>query len=285
MVKNLKMLIPEKWNMDGGVSFGVVPKGIWSALYPVNSDNTLPIVNRCLLIETESQLILVNAGYGNKRNEKYYAFKFIDERISLEECIKNAGYSTDDVTDVLFTHLHDDHCGGATHHNADGQSVPIFKNARFLISEDQWNWALHPNAREAASYFSDNLLPLQYSERLHLLEKHEQPFIDSGIVLLYVNGHTKGQVIPQFDFQGRTLVYMSDFIPSSVHIPLPYIASVDVFPMISLEEKEHFLKEAAEKQFVLVFEHDKFSEACSVVRTEKGFATGEKGDLSLFLSK
>ncbi len=284
MIKKISLIIPEHWHMDGGVAFGVVPKGIWSKMYPADENNNLYIVNRLFLIETEQKLILVNAGYGNKRSEKYYQFKYIKEQTPISKCIENAGYRVDNVTDVVFTHLHDDHCGGATYYNSEKEkSLPLFDKARFWISKKQWHWALNPNPREAASYFPDNLLPLEESERLHLLTPDEQPFENEDIMLRHYDGHTSGQMIPFMKYQGKTIVYASDFIPSSVHIPLPYIASVDINPLASLAEKEEFLTEAAANKYILVFEHDAIAEACTVKHTEKGFIADEIKLLSQFL--
>jgi glyoxylase-like metal-dependent hydrolase (beta-lactamase superfamily II) len=283
MVKMISLPVTERWHMDGGVAFGVVPKGIWKKVYPANDDNNLAIVNRIMLIETTNRLILVNAGFGNKRNEKYYSFKHITESAPLTHCIENAGYRPDDITDLIFTHLHDDHCGGATYfENTLQKTVPVFSKAKFWISQKQWKWALNPNAREAASYFKDNLIPLEESGRLNLLETNEQPFENEGITLRHYDGHTGGQMIPFINVKNKIVIYISDFIPSSAHIPLPYIASVDIAPLTALEEKEKFLEEAVSKEFIIVFEHDAYTEACRIEKTEKGFQAIHQGSFSDF---
>jgi glyoxylase-like metal-dependent hydrolase (beta-lactamase superfamily II) len=283
MIRKIISVIPEYWHMDGGVAFGVVPKGIWNKLYPADENNNLSIVNRLLLVETHERLLLINAGFGNKRPERYYQFKYFSKKTSLNECILNAGYRPEDISDVVFTHLHDDHCGGATFLNTEtGHSEPLFPNANFWISEQQWHWALNPNPREAASYFPDNLLPLEKSGKLKLLSPDEQPFADENIELRHFDGHTSGQMIPLMRMNGKTYVYISDFIPSSVHIPLPYIAAVDIQPLITLKEKESFLMEAASEGYVIVFEHDAMVEACKVVLTDKGFQSAASGFLSSF---
>jgi len=286
MIKNISLIIPEYWHIDGGVSFGVVPKGIWNKSYPADENNNLLIVNRLLLLETDNRLILFNTGYGNKRSERYYQFKYITKRTPLIECIREAGYKPEDVTDVFFTHLHDDHCGGTTYLDASSNNVlPVFKKARHWISQKQWDWALNPNPREAASYFPDNFLPLQEHKILNLLNPEEQPFADDGIELRHFDGHTAGQAIPFMKFQGHTIVYASDFIATSTHIPLPYIPSVDIEPLKSLSEKEVFLHEAVKNNYILLFEHDTVSEACTVVETEKGFFAGKKARLSELLDE
>lgn len=276
MIKSIHALIPEKWNIDGGVAFGVVPKGIWGKqINHIGSDNNIPIVNRCLLVETKTKLILVNTGFGNKRDEKYYNYKYINFSQNIEKCINKIGYDVNDITDVLFTHLHDDHCGGATKYNSNNESEIIFKNARFWISKNQWEWAVNPNPREAASYFLDNLMPLKNSGNLNLLEDKESPFLYQDIEFRYFNGHTNGQIIPFLKFNDKILVYVSDFIPSIYHIPIPYVASVDIFPLIALQEKQIFLEEAFENNYFLIFEHDNKNEVCTVGKNEKGYFAKE----------
>jgi len=284
MIQKITTIIPEHWAMDGGVSFGVVPKSLWNKLYPADDMNNLYIVNRLLLVETQNKKILINTGYGNKRNEKYYSYKFFKSRESLSDCLLKIGVSTDDITDVIYTHLHDDHCGGGTEFSNDGsQVVPVFKNANYHISQKQWEWALNPNPREAASYFTDNLLPLKEFGKLKLHSVEIQEFESDGILLKHFNGHTAGQMIPVMKMNGKTFVYVSDFIPSYVHLPLPYIAAVDISPLDTLAEKASFLKEAADNGYILVFEHDTQCEACTVGVTEKGFTADKIGRMNDFL--
>jgi glyoxylase-like metal-dependent hydrolase (beta-lactamase superfamily II) len=282
MIRKITTVIPEHWHMDGGVAFGVVPKGIWSKLYPVDENNNLHIVNRLVLIETDKRLFLVNTGFGDKRSDKYYQFKYISSRTKLSDCISDAGYHPDEVTDLIFTHLHDDHCGGATivNHQSE-QAEPLLKNAKYWISENQWNWALNPNPREAASYFQDNFTPLNESGNLNLLKVNEQPFSDEGIELRYFEGHTSGQMIPVMKYSGNTVVFVSDFIPSAFHIPLPFIASVDIAPLLTLSEKETFLEEVVKHGYILLFEHDFVHEACRVIMTEKGYTAYGAGEFQV----
>ncbi len=281
MIRKISLLISEHWHMDGGVAFGVVPKGIWNKSYPADENNNLHIVNRLVLVETDKKLILFNAGFGNKRSEKYYSFKYITRAVSVNDCIQSAGYRPEDVTDVVFTHLHDDHCGGATCIDKNtGLVKPFLTSAKYWISEKQWHWAINPIPREAASYFGDNLLPLMDSGMLTLLNEDEQPFEDEGISFRHYNGHTAGQMIPFMNYKSRIVVYVSDFIPSSVHIPLPYVASVDISPMDTLTEKESFLDEAFKNNYILLFEHDSISESCLVSKSEKGYTAERAGNFS-----
>lgn len=261
-------LIADNWKMDGGVAFGVVPKSLWSRKHEADSNNMITITTRCLLIIEDERRILIDTGLGDKRNEKYYAVRYREPGISIVNSLQEAGFSTEDITDVLFTHLHDDHVGAATLANEDGSIECVFSNARYWVSKAHWEWAINPNKREGAAFFKDNLIPLQDSGRLHLLEDGEQPF--GKITLKMYNGHTRGQIIPFIHTKTRTVVYMGDFIPTQSNIPIPFIPSVDIEPLISLSEKEIFLNEALDNQYILFFEHDADNECCTVVNSEKG---------------
>jgi glyoxylase-like metal-dependent hydrolase (beta-lactamase superfamily II) len=261
-------LIADNWKMDGGVAFGVVPKSIWSRLHQADENNTIEITTRCLLVIQGERKILIDAGLGNKRNEKYYAVRFRQPGISILNSLEKIGLHAEDITDVLFTHLHDDHVGAATSVNGDGNVELVFKKAKYWVSKSHWEWALHPNKREGAAFFKDNLIPLLESGRLNLLDENQQPF--ENINLRIFNGHTRGQIIPFIHNKGKTLVYLGDFIPTKSNIPIPYIPSVDIEPLISITEKEQFLTEAAANNYILFFEHDATHECCKVIQTEKG---------------
>jgi glyoxylase-like metal-dependent hydrolase (beta-lactamase superfamily II) len=261
-------LIADNWRMDGGVAFGVVPKSIWSRKHEADENNTIAITTRCLLIVINERKILIDTGLGNKRNEKYYAVRYREPGVNILNSLHDAGFTPDDITDVLFTHLHDDHVGAATCLNENGIAECVFKHAQYWVSESHWKWAMNPNKREGAAYFSDNLLPLLESKRLHLLEEGIQPF--EQITLKIYNGHTRGQIIPFIHTSNQTLVYLGDFIPTLSNIPIPFIPSVDIEPLISITEKEEFLNEAAERCYILFFEHDAANECCTVIQSEKG---------------
>jgi glyoxylase-like metal-dependent hydrolase (beta-lactamase superfamily II) len=261
-------LIADNWRMDGGVAFGVVPKSIWSQKHEADENNTIAITTRCLLIVLDDKKILIDTGLGNKRNEKYYAVRYREPGVNIVNSLYDAGFSPDDITDVLFTHLHDDHVGAATRLNENGIPELVFKHAQYWVSESHWKWAMNPNKREGAAYFSDNLLPLLESKRLHLLVEGIQPF--EQMTLKIFNGHTRGQIIPFIHTFNQTVVYLGDFIPTQSNIPIPYIPSVDIEPLISITEKEKFLPEAAERNYILFFEHDAANECCTVIQSEKG---------------
>jgi len=276
----ISLLVADRWKMDGGVAFGVVPKSLWSKNYPADENNMNDIVTRCLLVRTCGRVILFDAGMGNKRDPKYYAYRFRHEQDLLSRALTLQGFSNDAITDVVFTHLHDDHVGGATYRDlASGESFPLFKNASYWCTKEQWDWAMNPNKREGAAYFQDNLQPLLKTGRLKFIQEQEDWL--PGISFRVMNGHTMGQLIPIVDFKNKKLVFVADFIPTTAHIPIPYVPSVDVQPLVTMSEKEQFLDEAADNEYVLVFQHDAYIECCTVQRSEKGvsikstFAFGE----------
>ncbi len=270
-------IITETWRIDGGVAFGVLPKSIWVKQYESDDNNLIPVVNRLLVVDTGERRMLIDTGYGNKRDEKYYYFKYITERTPLKEALQAIGYTPDDITDVVFTHLHDDHVGGAVEKDGEHYRL-VFPGARHWVSRRQYEWATHPNPREAASFFPENIHPLEEAGVLHFVEEPGE--IIPGIDTLLLDGHTGGQIIPVIHTEKTTVVYTADFIPSKTHIHLPYIASVDIQPLAALEEKRSFLATALEEQYLLVFEHDYYTEACRVMMSEKGITAGASWALS-----
>jgi len=261
-------VLAENWKMDGGVAFGVVPQTIWKKLAEPDEFNRIKITSRCLLVEDGNRLVLIDTGMGNKQSEKYYSYRHLFGDDNLQKSFEKLGYVFEDVTDVLFTHLHDDHCGGAVKINKEGNPELVFKNASHHVSEEQWNWALHPNKREAGSFFKENLLPIEKSGRLNLLKSEGN--LTENISYRFFHGHTQGLIVPFINCNNKIVVFLADFIPASSHIPLPFIASVDIQPLVALKEKEMFLKEAADKGYYLVFEHDYDTECCTVTNSEKG---------------
>lgn len=260
--------------MDGGAAFGVVPQTIWGKLIQPDENNLIPITTRCLLVqEDDGRNILFDTGMGRKQSEKYYGYRFIEGDHDLIASLKKQGLTPEDITDVVFTHLHDDHCGGATYRDRDGAIRLTFPKATHHVSEAQWLWAIHPNSREAGSFFPVNLKPLEESGQLNLIK--EPGNFSEHITLHRFDGHTRGQLIPEIRINGKTLFFTADFIPSPAHIPIPFVASVDIEPLIALKEKEQFLDEACEKGWILLFQHDRDTEACTLVRTEKGVRAGE----------
>lgn len=258
--------------LDGGAMFGVVPKVIWNKLYPCDENNLCNWSMRCLLIEDEGRRILIDNGIGDKQSEKFLGVYHLNGEETLLRSLAEAGIKPEDITDVILTHLHFDHCGGSIRWNEDKTGYePNFQNATYYVSQRQWDWANHPNNREKASFLKENFLPIQESGKLVLIKDDIQLF--PNVYLKQFHGHTDGQMIPYIKYKDRTIVFMADLLPAAAHIPLPYVMSYDTRPLITMEEKDSFLHEAAEKNYILFFEHDLYHEACTVTQTEKGVRT------------
>lgn len=248
--------------------FGVVPKTIWQKTNPPDANNLCSWAMRCLLIEHGDRLILIDNGLGNKQDAKFFSHYFLHGDDSLQKSIRAAGFSEDDVTDMFLTHLHFDHCGGGVSYEGDKFAL-TFRNATYWSNNDHWEWATNPNPREKASFLRENILPMQESGQLSFVNEGERsPFAAFDIV--YVSGHTDKMMIPRIRVKDKVICYMADLLPSVGHIPLPYLMGYDTRPLITLAEKEKFLNEAADNQYILFFEHDPVNECCTVKRTEKG---------------
>ncbi|MBU0696568.1 MAG: MBL fold metallo-hydrolase [Bacteroidetes bacterium] len=267
------------FKLDGGAMFGVVPKVIWNKTNPADENNLCTWAMRCLLIEDDNRLILVDTGIGHKQDEKFLSHYYLHGSDSLDQSITNAGFSKDDITDVFLTHLHFDHCGGAII-KEDGILKPAFKNATYWSNQKHWDWAINPNQREKASFLKENILPIQQSGQLKLIPNEDGFQFSTNIKVRFAYGHTEAMMLPQLNFNGQTLVYMADLLPSVGHIPLPFVMSYDMFPMKTLVEKAAFLKEAEEKNYILILEHDSVNECCTLHMTEKGIRLYETFKLS-----
>ncbi|MGZ5247325.1 MAG: MBL fold metallo-hydrolase [Flavitalea sp.] len=259
------------FKLDGGAMFGVVPKTMWNKLNPADENNLCTWSMRCMLIEDDGKLILIDNGIGNKQDEKFFSHYHLHGHDSLEGSLKNLGFSKDDITDVILTHLHFDHCGGSIERKGD-QLVPAFKNAKFWSNEAHWKWATEPNDREKASFLKDNILPIQQSGQLNFIK--DENFSDT-ISIKYANGHTDAMMLPVINYKGKKIVFMADLLPSTAHIPLPYVMAYDMFPLTTLKEKKLFLEEAVKNEYILFFEHDPVNECCVLQQTEKGIRAGE----------
>lgn len=254
--------------------FGVVPKTIWQRTNPADNKNLIDIAARSLLIEDGDRLILIDTGLGNKQSDKFFGYYYRWGDFSLDSSLASHGFHRDDITDVFMTHLHFDHCGGSIQWNRDRTGYePAFKNAKFWTNKEHWKWATEPNAREKASFLKENLLPMQESGQLHFIDRQDEKFIKNselGFDILFVDGHTDKQMLPFIKYQGKTVVFMADLIPTVGHIPLPYVIGYDTRPLLTLEEKKLFLDQALENEFYLFFEHDAHNEICTLQQTEKG---------------
>ncbi len=291
------------FKLDGGAMFGVVPKSIWNKLNPPDENNLCTWSMRCLLIEDEGKLILIDNGIGNKQTEKFFSHYYLHGDDSIDKSLAIHGYNKNDITDVFLTHLHFDHCGGSIIREGD-KLIPAFKNAVYWSNQKHWNNAMNPNAREKASFLKENILPIEESGQLKFvvdpIEKlKEYKKMDDGIqsiVLpksfkfeskfsknisaLFLYGHTQGMMLPQIKYKDKTIVFMADLLPSTAHIPLPYVMAYDIQPLSTLREKEKFLNDAVKNNYILFFEHDAKHECCTLHQTEKGIRENEIFKLS-----
>jgi len=263
------------FSCDGGALFSVIPKAMWNKVYPANENNIVQLVLRCLLVDLGDRKILIEAGVGNHYSEKVRQNNGHRETDSIESSLAEVGYRAEDITDVLFTHLHWDHCNGAVR-NVNGQLKLQFPNATHWCSKPQWEHFQVSNIRERAAYYPEILNFLKTEGNMQLVEKDGQLFPDISVRMF--GGHTPGQMIPFIHSGDKTYVYMSDLIPTAANIPIVWLASYDLYPVTAMEEKEAFLKEAADNNYLLFFEHDYYTQCASVEWSERGPMVKEKFD-------
>jgi len=270
------------FKLDGGAMFGVVPKTLWNKHNPADENNRCTWAMRCLLVEDGAKLILIDTGLGDKQDTKFFSHYDLHGDATLISSIAKCGYQPEDITDVILTHLHFDHVGGAVKYNSDrSKLLPTFHNAVYWSNEAHWNWAVNPNPREKASFFKENIIPLQESGNLSFIEKGNSPF--SSIDFIHVDGHTEQMMLPVIRYNNRKIIYAADLLPSSFHIALPWVMGYDVRPLLTMQEKEQVLKTALTENHILLFEHDPFYEAAVLEQTEKGIIIRERGALSNFI--
>ena len=261
------------FKLDGGAMFGVVPKSIWNKTNPSDANNMCDWSMRSLLIEQDNRLVLIDTGIGDKQEDKFFSHFYLTDTDLFESKLNQLGYTKTDITDVFLTHLHFDHCGGAIQWNKDRTGYePAFKNAIYWSNEQHWQWATEPNPREKASFLKENILPIQESGQLQFISRtgNVTNEIFPNIDAIFVDGHTESMMLPKITYQGKTIVFMADLLPSVGHLPLPYIMGYDTRPLITMNEKDAFLNEAVENDYILFFEHDSINECCTVKQTDRG---------------
>lgn len=262
----------EFFKLDGGAMFGVVPKALWQRTNPADANNLCTFTNRLLLIEDGDRLTLIDTGMGDKQSDKFFSHYYIHGEDNLDKSLRAHGFHRDDITDVILTHLHFDHCGGAVRREGE-KLIPAFKNARFWSNKKHWQWATEPNPREKASFLKENILPIQESGQLNFIK--EGADYDENIAVRLAHGHTESMMMPQIKYKGHTILYITDLLPTVGHIPLPYVMGYDTRPLITLEERQNYWQEIMEKEYIIFFEHDPIHECCTLQMTEKGIRVKE----------
>jgi glyoxylase-like metal-dependent hydrolase (beta-lactamase superfamily II) len=259
------------FKLDGGAMFGVVPKSIWNKMIPADENNLCSWTMRCLLVDTGEKVILIDTGLGDKQDERFFSHYFLHGEATLMSSLQKAGYTPESITDVLITHFHFDHVGGAVKKDAEGHLSPAFPNARYWTTLRHYNWAYTPNARERASFLKENFVPLLDAKVLHFIPEEQGHAWDSNINIRLSYGHTESMMMPEIKVNDHvTIVYAADLIPSAHHVGLSYIMGYDIRPLVTLEEKTAFLTDVALKGYYLFLEHDKDTECITVRLDAKG---------------
>ncbi len=278
---NLYSINTGHFKLDGGAMFGVVPKSIWNKSNPADQNNMCSWALRCLLIEEGNRLILIDNGMGNKQDEKFFGYYYLHGNDTLLKSLNKYGFGMDDITDMILTHLHFDHCGGSIKYNSDKTKLePAFKNAKYYCNEKHWNWATHANSREKASFLKENILPIKESGQLNFIDM--QSTLINNLSFIEVNGHTEGMMLPIIKYKKSTIAYMADLIPSVGHLPIPFVMGYDIRPLETLKEKDFILKTALDNDWTLFFEHDPNIECIKLEKTEKGIRAKNNFLLSSF---
>lgn len=263
------------FKLDGGAMFGVVPKSIWQKLNPADENNMCNWAMRCLLIEDGNRLILIDNGIGNKQSDKFFGFYYLNGDATLDLSLAKLGFHRDDITDVVLSHLHFDHCGGSVIWNSDRTKYQTaFKNAKYWSNEEHWQHALDSNPREKASFLTENIMPIQESGQLFFVENGNE--VADFMTLPKVYGHTEAMMLPHINYKGQTIVFCADLIPSLGHLPVNYVMAYDIKPLESMRDRQSFLEQAIKNDFILFFEHDPINECCSVTKNERGQFVPEK---------
>lgn len=269
IIMNIYPIDTGYFKLDGGAMFGVVPKSIWQRTNPSDDKNMCTFAMRSMLVQDGGRLILLDTGIGDKQSDKFFNYFHLHGDNTLNSSLRKLGFSPDDITDVILTHLHFDHVGGSVIRNPSTSKLELaFKNAKYWSTEKHWDWAINPNPREKASFLTENMLPIQELGHLNFIKTGDE--FGPNISFLLVHGHTESQILPHIKYQGKTIVFAADLIPTTTHIPLSYVMSYDTRPLITMTEKEKFLNEAFNKDYVLFLQHDAFNECCNLKQTERG---------------
>jgi len=277
----MKLHIIDCGNMmvDGGALFGVIPKTMWQKKYECNENNLCNIKMRSLLIETEDKKILIDTGTGTKQDDNFFKYHYLNGDGELIKSLSEKGFKPEEITDVIHSHLHFDHCGGTLKKDDSENIIPTFPNAKLWVSKTQWEWAINPNDREEPAFPKENILPMFNTGNLEFIDEECELF--SNVFTLFAHGHTRGQIIPVINFNGTKIIYCADLIPTMANVPLSFISAYDLFQLDVLDEKEKLLNMAAENNMVLFFEHDINVECCTVQKGKRGVEVKEHFNLEV----
>lgn len=248
---------------DGGAMFGAVPKRAWQRKYAANEDNLCSLVMRCVLAVSDDRKILIDTGMGDKQLDQISYYQ-PHQLVSIKDSLLSLGYTPDDITDVVLTHLHFDHCGGATCLDEDNNAVPSFPKAKYWLSEKQWKNYLLPNRLERDSIFEKDIVPVFDSGQLYFVE--EDMNICKGFEVRLYSGHSEGQLVPYVQTSQGVYAFPGDLIPTAAHVPLEWISAYDISAITALKEKERFLSEAEKEGYVLIYCHDSKTKKSKVKR-------------------
>lgn len=278
-VMKLHLFNISNFRVDGGVMFGVVPKALWSRVYPSDENNLVVLSLRSLIVETGDHVILVDTGWGDKQDEKFFRYVYLHGGEGLINGLSTRGYKPEDITDVFLTHLHADHCGGGVVNAESGHGYKLtFPDAVYHASRVQWEWALKNNPREEDAFLEENMLPILHSGQLNLVDEDGELFPGFFVRICY--GHTPGLMIPSIRYKDKTLIYTGDLIPTVAHLPLLWNMSYDIESLRTIDEKKQLLEEALLNNYILVFQHDENVECCTLEMTTKGIRAKEKFSFS-----
>jgi len=276
---NLTALETGRFRLDGGAMFGVVPKVLWNKSNPADERNRIELALRTLLIRDDKHCIMVDTGIGNDWDEKFEDIYGVDHsKDTLADSLQKNNLMAKDITDVIITHLHFDHVGGATFHDNNGPVKPTFPNAVYYIQKKHYEWAINPSEKDRASFIKDKFVPLYEQHKLKLLDGELELF--PGVFIKLSDGHTIAQQTVLVTDGEKSLYHPGDMIPTSRHVPLPFIMGYDNFPLITLEEKQNILDRAVKKNWVIFFEHDPKCAAAFVEKTDKGFKAGKTMEIN-----
>lgn len=278
----LSVIDAGNFKLDGGAMFGVVPKTIWNRYIPADENNLCNFKMRCLLVDEGDRVTLIDTGMGDKQAERWQGFYFRNGDGELRKSIKEAGYELSQITDVILSHLHFDHCGGAVMREGE-ELKPTFPNAKYWVHSAHFHSATHPNPREKATFLHENIMPLQEAGQLHFIDKEDHGFSEAW-TFEFIDGHTEKMILPFIRFRDKNILFGADLIPTYAHVHVPYVMSYDVAPLLSMNEKERYLKKMVEEDILLFFDHDVEHEMCKIEWTEKGYRAKDAGKLEDYIS-